>query len=65
MIKLNNRDYEWQEGLTVEELMKLKNFTYARIIVYLNAEVVSAEDYASTMIYDGDEVKAIHLMAGG
>lgn len=65
MIKLNNRDYEWQEGLTVEELMKLNNFTYARIIVYLNAEVVSAEDYASTMIYDGDEVKAIHLMAGG
>lgn len=65
MIKLNNRDHEWQEGLTVDKLMKLNNFTYARIIVYLNAEVVSAEDYASTMIHDGDEVKAIHLMAGG
>lgn len=65
MIKLNNRDYEWQEGLTVEKLLKHNNFTYARIIVYLNARVVSAEDYASTMIRDGDEVKAIHLMAGG
>lgn len=65
MIKLNNRNHEWHEGLNVEELLKLNNFTYARIIVYLNDEVVSADEYASTMIRDGDEVKAIHLMAGG
>ena len=39
MIKLNNRDCEWQEGLTVEELMKLKNYTYSRIVVMVNAEL--------------------------
>ncbi|MDP4125837.1 MAG: sulfur carrier protein ThiS [Bacillota bacterium] len=65
MIKLNNRDYECQDGITVEELMKLNNFTYARIIVYLNGEVVLPENYASTTIHHGDDVKAIHLMAGG
>jgi len=65
MIKLNNRDCEWQEGLTVEELMKLKNYTYSRIVVLVNAELVPQEDYASTIIHDGDNVEAIHLMAGG
>lgn len=65
MIKLNNRDCEWQEGLTVEELLKLKNYTYARIIVLINAKSIAEEDYASTIIHDGDNVEAIHLMAGG
>lgn len=65
MIKLNNREHEWHEGLTVEELLKQNNFTYARIVVYVNAEVISIEDYTSTVIRDGDDVKAIHLMAGG
>lgn len=65
MIKLNNRDYEWQEGLTVEELLKRKNYTYARIVVSVNAEVVAEEDYTSMIIHDGDTVEAIHLMAGG
>ena len=65
LIKLNNRECEWQEGLTVQELLKLKTFTYPRIIVYVNDQIISPEDYASTMIDDGDTVKAIHLMAGG
>lgn len=65
MIKLNNRDYEWQEGLTVEALMQKKNFTYSRIIVKINDVFVPQEEYAATLIHDGDDVKAIHLLAGG
>ncbi len=65
MIKLNNRNCEWREGLTVEELLKLKNYTYPRIVVSVNAQIISKEDYASTIINDGDNVEAIHLMAGG
>lgn len=65
MIKLNNRDCEWQEGLTVEELLRSKNYTYPRIVVSVNAEVVPEENYAATIIHDGDHVEAIHLMAGG
>lgn len=65
MIKLNNRDCEWQEGLTVKELLELKNYTYPRIVVLVNAEVISEGNYATTIIQDGDKVEAIHLMAGG
>lgn len=65
MIKLNNRDCEWQKGLTVEELLKRKNYTYSRITVSVNAVIVPEADYATTIIHDGDNVEAIHLMAGG
>ena len=65
MFKLNNRDCEWQVGLTVEVLLKIKNYTYPRIVVLVNAEVIPEDKYASTIISDGDNVEAIHLMAGG
>jgi sulfur carrier protein len=65
MIRLNNRDCEWEEGLTVEALMKIKNFTYSRIIVSINGKFVPSEEYAMTYIMDKDDVKAIHLLAGG
>lgn len=65
IIRLNNRDCELKGELTVKELMKLKNFTYSRIIVSINTKFVPAEEYASTVIHDGDDVKAIHLLAGG
>lgn len=65
MIKLNGNDYEWHEGMTVENLLKENKFTYRRIIVVINDKIIGAEDYASTVINDGDNVKAIHLMAGG
>ena len=64
-IRLNNRDFEIKEELTVKVLMELKNFTYSRIIVSINSKFVPAEEYASTIIRDGDDVKAIHLLAGG
>jgi sulfur carrier protein len=65
MIRLNNRDYEWHEGLTIDELMKENNFTYSRIIVSINHRLILEEDYTSTLINDGDDVKALHLLAGG
>ncbi len=65
MIKLNNRDFPWKEGMTVESVMQAKSFTYSRIIVKVNGRHVNQEDYSSTVINDGDEVQMIHLLAGG
>lgn len=65
MIKVNNRDFEWLEGLTVEKLLKLKKYTYSKIIVKVNDILIDEPAYASTGIYDGDDVKVIHLLAGG
>jgi sulfur carrier protein len=65
MIKLNNRDFEWEEGLTVQGLLIKKNYTYPKLIIKINNVLISSEEYASTVIRDGDDVKVIHLLAGG
>jgi sulfur carrier protein len=65
MIKLNNRDYEWEVGLTVQRLLDKKSFTYPKLIIKINNVLVPSEEYASTIIKDGDDVKVIHLLAGG
>lgn len=65
MIKVNSRDFEWQEGLTVQRLLELKEYTYVKIFVKINGIIIEKEDYATTLIKDGDDVKVIHLLAGG
>lgn len=65
MIKLNNRDYEWEEGLTVQGLLAKKNYTYPKLIIKINNILILSEEYTSTIIRDGDDVKVIHLLAGG
>ncbi|MDF2533353.1 MAG: thiamine biosynthesis protein ThiS, partial [Clostridia bacterium] len=49
MIKLNNRDFEWEEGLTIQGLLIKKNYTYPKLIIKINNVLVSSEEYASTV----------------
>lgn len=65
MIKVNNRDFPWSENLSVEVLLKLKKYTFPKIIVRINGKLILKEEYASTLIYDNDDVKVIHMLAGG
>lgn len=65
MIKVNNRDFEWEEGLTVEKLLQKKRYTFPKIIVKINGQLIKKEDWPNAIINDGDDVKAIHIFAGG
>lgn len=65
MIKLNNREHPWYEGMTVRQLLNEKGFVYNRITVKVNGLIVPEEQWADKAIADGDEVAALHLMAGG
>jgi sulfur carrier protein len=65
MIKVNGRDHQWSEGLTVKVLLEQKKYTFSKIIVRINGEVIEPQSYETTFIQDGDEVIAFHLLAGG
>ena len=65
MITVNTRPFEWQEGLTVKKLLELKKYTYPKIIVRINGQLIPPEQYGTAVIRDGDIVSALHLMAGG
>ena len=66
MIRVNQRtDVEWEEGMTVSDVLERLNFTFPHIIVKVNDELVRREAYDTRIIPDGADVRVIHLIAGG
>ncbi|MBO8137860.1 MAG: sulfur carrier protein ThiS [Desulfotomaculum sp.] len=65
MIKVNGRDFPWEEGLTVKKLLEKKNYTFPSIVIKINGRTIPEDQWDKTIINDGDDVKAIHLITGG
>jgi sulfur carrier protein len=65
-ITLNNRPETFEcTSITMGELMKIKKFTYKKIIVKVNHKIVEPHEYDSTIIKENDNVVVLHLLAGG
>lgn len=66
MIRVNNKfDVEWQEGMTVNSLLEILKFTFPMIVVSVNGKIVPKSEYGTRRVEDNDEVKVMHLIAGG
>ena len=66
VIRVNDKfDVEWQEGMTVSSVLEVLKFTFPMIVVSVNGKVVPRSEYGTTTIENNDEVKVIHLIAGG
>ena len=66
MILVNNRDeIPWQPGMTVQTLLEACLYTSPHIHVFVNGELVQPAEYETTPIADGDEVRVLHMIAGG
>ncbi len=65
-ITLNNRQesFEFNE-ITVEQLLRLKNFTFKFLVIKINGKLVKKGTYNKAIINDGDDVAVIHLISGG
>jgi thiamine biosynthesis protein ThiS len=65
-ISLNNNP-ETLEGtsITVNQLLKLKNFTFKMLIIKINGSLIQKEEYGTATIQDGDDVTVMHLISGG
>lgn len=66
LINLNNRKETFsKDGLTVQEIIELKNFTFKLLVTKLNGKPVKKEDRAKTIVKHGDDLAVIHLVSGG
>ena len=65
MYLLNNRKEEYTEGLTVSKIIEIKKYSYKKKIVRVNDKLIEEVDWDKTLIHEGDDVKIIHLLAGG
>ncbi|MCK5838685.1 MAG: sulfur carrier protein ThiS [Bacteroidales bacterium] len=65
-IILNNRPESFKaDKLTVNELLKIKNFTFRMLVIKINGKLIKKMDYDTATINDGDEVMVMHLVSGG
>ena len=65
-IMLNNR-HETVEGdlFTISQIMVIKSFKFRMLVVRLNDRLIKKEEYETTFVKDGDDLKIIHLVSGG
>lgn len=65
-ITLNNRQEEFNsETLTISQIMEIKSFYFKMLVVRLNDTLIKREEYSSTQVKNGDDLKIIHLVSGG
>lgn len=65
-IILNNNAEDFEgDGLTITEVLKIKNFTFKMLIVKINGSLVKKDEYDEATVHDGDNVNILHLISGG
>lgn len=65
-IILNNRKETIEGGpMTVNELIKARNFTFRMLVTRVNGQLVRVEERDHVMVNDGDKVDVLHLISGG
>ena len=65
-INLNNNPESFESNsITVNQLLKLKNFTFKMLIIKINGTLIPKENYETTGIHEGDDVSILHLISGG
>jgi len=54
-----------EESITVEDLLRIKKFSYKLLVVKINDVLIKKEDYPISRVVKGDNVQVIHLITGG
>lgn len=72
MITVYNKEYHWEEGMTVESLLSMlrdcgsipdRKNEYTTVMI--NNQAIGFSEFASHPVNDGDKIEIFPLMAGG
>ena len=65
MITVNGDPLEWRSGLTIADILKIRNYIFRMIAVQVNGELVRRGTYDTVVVPDGADVQVIHMISGG
>jgi sulfur carrier protein len=65
MITVNTEPMPWREGMTVADILKIRNYIFRMIAVQVNDELVKRAAYDKALVPDGADVQVIHMISGG
>ena len=64
-IILNGKEHQLNGPVSIEGLLKGLGQDGGRLVVELNATIVSKELYSATMLKEGDTLEMVRLVGGG
>lgn len=64
-LTVNGDPHRCAEGLTVEELLREKAYSFPLKVIFVNRQLVKRDQTAATVLHDGDVVEVVHLIGGG
>ena len=64
-LTVNGDPHPWRAGITIEDVLREKTFTFPMKVIHVNEKLVKKGDWASTVLHDGDVVQVVHLVSGG
>jgi len=65
MIRVNGREMDFRQGMTVKTLLEELRYSFPNLIVKINGEFIPKERYERAEIKDNDDVSIIHPIVGG
>lgn len=65
VIRINGKDSEVAPDISVAQLLERLEIRPGRVVVEINAQVVSRDAHGDTQLKEGDEVEIVHFVGGG
>ena len=65
MIRINEKEIEWREGMTVSDAMNDVDISFPLVVVSVNDQIIPKRELGNYELSDGDEIKVLHLTSGG
>lgn len=64
-VRLNGKDREIESGLSVHDLVVSLHLNPQLLVVELNREILSREQFGQVQVSEGDQVELVHFVGGG
>lgn len=65
MIKVNGKNTEAIEGMTLADFLEVEGYSMARIAVECNGEIIPKAAYGERILKDGDCLEVVNFVGGG
>lgn len=62
---VNGKIIAFQEGMTIEDLLKELNLNSNRVVVELDKEIIPKEDFSKTFLKESSKLEVISFVGGG
>jgi thiamine biosynthesis protein ThiS len=65
MVRVDGREIEWHEGMTIADLLRELDDPFPYPLARIDGRVVTAQDFDNVPLPDNVEVFLVSLVAGG